>query len=200
MRNTKDTMSYLRHQASSGTTAWEGKCLVLTRSARGIPPVYPSALAAQEATPFLHRVHNLPAVRRGMVAYWDDPNDSNPFGHITTVAGRNKAGELLHWTNDASGPGRVSLVRHSFFKQYWGDDFQFASDWLNGFELDLPEAKPKVKPKPLEHGAPQIQAAITRLETAMATHRRRNHPRLVKALERDVRHLNKVLLTFGGLE
>ena len=197
-RSTPETMSYLRGQASSGSTAWQGLCLRLQRTARGLPGVYPSAIAAAEATPRDRRVILQSKVVRGMVAYWDDPNDSNPYGHITAVAGRDpNTGELLHWTNDAAGPGRVSLVRHSFFPQYWGDSFLFATDWLNGYDLDMPEKKPAL---PLAHGAPRIQDAIKRLEKAAAAHREKGHTRLVKALERDITHLHKILSRFGGLE
>ena len=132
-----------------------------------------------------------------MVAFWDDPNDSNPYGHITAVAGRDaKTGELLHWTNDAAGAGRVSLVRHSFFPQYWGDGFLFAADWLNGYQLDLPQ---RGKPKPpLANGAPLIEAALKRLQTAASAHRAKGHTRLAKALDRDIAHLTQILSTFGG--
>jgi len=161
--------------------------------------MFPSAFSAMQATPGDHRFSSLPNVRRGMVAYWDDPNDSNPFGHITAVAGRAKDGELLHWTNDAVALGRVSLVRHSFFKQFWGDSFVFASDWLNGQELDLPDLKRKPAHMGIG-GAPLIQEAVERLEKAAAYHRKKHHPRLVKALERDIAHLKRVLTRFGGIE
>lgn len=196
-KTTEETMAFLKGQATSGSTAWQAKCLQLQRTARGLPAVYPSALAAAEATPKDRRVTAQSAVVRGMVAFWDDPNDSNPYGHITAVAGRDpKTGELLHWTNDAAGPGRVSLVRHSFFPQYWGDSFLFASDWLNGYDLDLPEKK---KPQPpLSHGAQRIEAAIAILQKAAAAHRAKGHTRLVKALDRDIAHLNRILTKFGA--
>lgn len=195
MKTTPETMAFLRGQAQSRSSAWGGLCLKLQRTARGLPALFPSALASAQGTPSSHRVHSLPNVQRGMVAYFDDPNDSNAFGHITAVAGRSHTtGELLHWTNDAAGHGRVSLVRHSFFEQFWGDSFQFASDWLNGHKLDLGgEHKP-----PLAGGGETIQAAIDRLRTALVYHRKKDHTRLVKALERDVAHLEMIMKKFGG--
>src|SRR6478609_10976620 len=121
MKTTNEAMTYLRGQHTSGSTRWGGKCLQLQRTARGLGAVYPSAISAAHATPKEFRVYDPDKVKRGMVAYWDDPNDSNPYGHITGVAGRDDDNELLHWTNDAAGYGRVSLVHHSFFPNYWGD-------------------------------------------------------------------------------
>lgn len=196
MRDTAETMAFLRGQAKSGSTSWGNLCLKLQRMARGLPAVYPSALAAQEATPKDKRIRELSKIKRGMVCYFDDPNDSNPYGHITAVAGVDKqTGELLHWTNDAKGYGTVALVRHSFFQTYWGDSFQFASTWLNGYDLDLPKPKP-----PLAGGARNIHAAIKDLEKAAAVHRRKGHGRLVRALERDIARLKEILQRFGGLE
>lgn len=196
MNNTTESMTYLRGQASSGSIAWQGLCLKLQRVARGLPAVYPSALSAQQATPQDNRYASLPNIRRGMICYFDDPNDSNPYGHITGVAGRANDGELLHWSNDAAGPGRVSLVRHSFFERYWGDSFQFASDWLNGYELDLPDKKTKPAP-PLESTGDRIRHAIDDLQKARAYHQKKSHTKLAKALERDIAHLREVLKEFS---
>jgi hypothetical protein len=194
MRDTDETLSYLRSQHTSGSTAWRALCLKLQRVARGLPAAYPSALSAQHATPREHRVYDLGDVKQGMVAYFDDPDDSNPYGHITCVAGRTKDGELLHWTNDAAGPGRVSLVRHSFFARYWGDQFQFAATWLNGYALDLPQ---KRKP-PLEGKGGTLNKAIDLLDKAIAHHKQQDHTRLVKALRRDRQELVETLRKFGG--
>lgn len=196
MRDTKDTMAFLRKQRTTNSTSWKGLCLALQRTARGLQPVYPSALSAQNATPSQHRYYDLKDVRRGMVAFFDDPSDSNPYGHITGVAGRAEDGELLHWTNDASGPGRVSLVRHSFFEKYWGDEFQFAADWLNGYELDMPE-RPVKPPKP-SFGGDSLREAIKIINMAIVFHKSRNHPTIVKALERDRAELQQTLKKFGG--
>lgn len=191
MRTTPETMAFLRGQAQSDSHAWGGLCLKLQRTARGIDAMFPTAISAQHGTPSANRF-KLSEAKRGMVGYFVG---QNPAGHITAVAGRDKnTGELLHWTNDAPSLGQVSMVRHSFFKQFWGDEFQFAADWLNGQVLDLPgEPKP-----PLAGGGPSIVAAIQRLRVAVVHHRKKGHTALVKALERDIAHLENILQKFGG--
>jgi hypothetical protein len=78
-----------------------------------------------------------------MDLYFDDPHDSNPFGHIVTMIGRVKGydpdslDDVLVRTNSVVS-GRVVVVRASYFKAHWGDAFQFGAFWLNGFELDYP--------------------------------------------------------------
>lgn len=193
MKTTDEAMAYLRGQHTSGSHAWGGMCLALQRTARDIAPMYPSAISAAHATPEEFRVYKLENVKRGMIAYWDDPNDSNPFGHITGVAGRDDD-ELLHWTNDAAGYGTVSLVHHSFFPNYWGDKFLFAATWLNGQELDMGTPKP---PKPVKVGD-NLRDAIKSLDKAIAYHLERDHPTLVKALKRDRAELQETLKKYGG--
>ena len=118
-RNTLDTNLWLRGQDRSNTTRWYRLCLALARAARNAPAGYPTAFSAQHATPEKYRVHDLSKVKRGMVAYFDNPHDDNPFGHIVTVQGRSKAGELFCWSNDVNGPGMVSLVQLSYFPSHW---------------------------------------------------------------------------------
>lgn len=195
-KSTKETLDFLRHENQRGATNWGALCLKLQRTARGIPAMFPTALAAANGTPRDHRFYELDQVTRGMVAYFDDPRDSNPYGHITCVAGRDEDGELLHWTNDASGRGRVSLVRHSFFRQYWGDQFSFAADWLNGQDLPLPQKK--VKPAPKPSLGVNLQNAIESIDKAIAYHKRENHPVLVKALQRDRRELVETRNKYGA--
>src|SRR5690606_26354864 len=108
---------------------------------------------AQEATPREHRIYDLDKVKRGHVMYFDDPNDSNEFGHIATCSGRDKHGNILTWSNDVRVYGGVDLVRATFYPQYWGDRFVFASDWLNGELLPVATAaKPPAKKPPLGRG------------------------------------------------
>lgn len=187
-------MAYLRGQAQTGSTRWRGLCLALQRTARGIGPMFPSAISAAHATPQEFRVYDRSKVKRGMVAYFDDPNDSNPYGHIVGVSGWTKNEYLLDWTNDASGPGRVSLVRDTFFPNYWGDKFLFAATWLNGAELDM--GKP-VKPQE-PHLGKRLEHAIEDLNKAIAYHKMHDHPALVKALRRDRALLQATLKKYGA--
>lgn len=188
MRSVDEAIAYHAQERAEGSREWYQKCLVLARTARDLPARYPSALAAQEATPVEDRIYDVRDVKRGMVAYWDDPNDSNPWGHITTVHGRNKDNELLHWTNDASGRGAVSLVQHSFFPQHWGDAFQFAATSLNGFDLTLSRPKPRPALSDaarIREAIDSIQEGVKHLDRAISHHEKADHPRLVKALKRD---------------
>lgn len=202
--NTQETIAFLRQQHTSGSTAWQGLCLKLTRMARGLPAVYPSALAAQLATPEEDRIYDPSKVTSGMVLYFDDPNDSNPFGHICTAHGRNKVDRLITWTNDAKGPGRVDAVFDSFFPKYWGDSFQFAAKSLNGFKLDLPELRQKPEQvKPLKKkGRARLEDMIQELENMIAYHRQlakkdKQEERLVRALKRDKNKLQDIIKEFS---
>lgn len=142
----------------------DGQCLKVCRTARDRPPIFPSAKAAQDATPKEHRVHNVKDLRRGMVIYFDDPNDSNKAGHIVTMIGRVKGfkdwgslDEVLVETNSVKS-GELVVVRASYFKQHWGDSFQFGATWLNGAEIDYPAKKKPAPPKP--QGPSRVQNFI----------------------------------------
>lgn len=190
MRDTQGTMEFLR-RASEGPLTWKAKCLMLARMARDLPAVYPSAFAAQLATPEEFRVYGPDNVRRGMVAFYDDPHDSNPSGHITTVVGFDRDGDQIDWTNDMLRTGGVNKVKASLFPSKWGDGFQFAATWLNGQELTAH------KPVPVLSADKRLKHAIEDLERLRDKHRG-DHPRVVKALTRDIRELKETLDTFGG--
>lgn len=176
-RNTNDTNLWLRQQHTSGSTQWYRQCLRLTHDARNIGALYPTAISAQHATPLKYRVHKLENVKRGMVAFFDDPNDDNPYGHVVTVQGRHVDGSLFCWSNDVSGAGKVSLVPLQFFPNNWGDSFQFAATWLNGVELDMPKAPAKAVARP------NLDDAIASLTKVIENNA--SDTRLVKAMKRD---------------
>lgn len=202
MRSTQETLEWYRHHETEGQLGYnpDGMCLMICRSARGIPSRYPSALSAQQATPARHRIKQLGEIRPGMVVFFDDPKDSNPYGHIVTVVGRVQGGNraslasLLVRTNSAVS-GKVVVVRGDYFKQHWGDSFQFAADWLNGYALDLGRA-PSPRP-PLKGHGDNLRDAMKELEQAIDYHRKHNNDRLVKALRRDVEHIRKTLKKFS---
>lgn len=132
----------------------DGMCLKICRTARDIPARYPDAKTSQDNTPKEYRVYDVAKLRRGMVLYFDDPNDSNRFGHIVTMIGRVKG--FKDWSNlddvlvetNSVVANQVVIVRASYFKQHWGDDFKFGATWLNGFELDVPAKKTQPRPRP----------------------------------------------------
>lgn len=119
----------------------DGMCLKLCRTSRGIEAKYRTAKEAQDATPKEHRFTKVRDLRRGMKLFFDDPNDSNTAGHIVTMVGRLKGHPvdqldgILVATNSVVS-GKIVVVRASYFGQYWGDSFQFGTDYLNGVEFD----------------------------------------------------------------
>lgn len=128
----------------------DGMCLKVCRTARNIPARYPSALVSANETPHEFRIHKVEDIRRGMVAYFDDPRDGNPFSHIATAIGRVRGfeprnlGDVIFETNSVKS-GLVVPVRGDYFERYWGDKFLFAATWLNGYELDTPHHESKVE-------------------------------------------------------
>lgn len=128
----------------------DGMCLKVCRTARNIPARYPSAKEAQDATPKEHRIYQLEDIRRGMIGYSDDPNDSNRFGHVYTFIGRRRGFDLddpdgiLTETNSVKA-NELVVVPLSYYQRYWNDKFQFAATWLNGVELDVPSYQSRVE-------------------------------------------------------
>lgn len=124
----------------------DGMCLKIHRSARDIPARYLTARESMLATPEEHRIHKVRNLRKGMVAYHADPFDNNPADHITGVIGRmpnfdpDDLNDVLMVTNSIEAD-RLTVVRGTYFEQHWGDDFKFGATWLNGYELDIPQAK-----------------------------------------------------------
>lgn len=154
MRDWKGALDWYRTHQTASQIGFipDGMCLKICRTARDIPSKYPDAKTAQDATPQDHRVYKVADLRRGMVLYFDDPNDSNRWGHIVTMIGRvknadvNSLDDILVETNSVVS-GEVVVVRASYFPQHWGDSFKFGATWLNGYELDIPAARPP-KPEP----------------------------------------------------
>lgn len=127
-----------------------GMCLKVCRVARNIPAMYPSAKVAQDATPDRYRVHEVRNLRKGMVLYFDTVGDDNPYGHVCTMIGRvkgfdwNDLNDVLVETNSVKS-GELVVVRASYFKKYWNDDFKFGATWLNGYEIDYLQPQDPVK-------------------------------------------------------
>lgn len=148
---TAEALEWYRLEQTSPPFDPDGMCLKVCRTARNIGPMFASAKDAQDATPAKNRVSTIADIRRGMVAYYDTVGDSNPFGHIVTVAGRvkdvdrSKLESLVVWTNSVVKDQLVA-VRGNYFGEHWGDKFQFGATWLNGSPLLLPEPEPPKVP------------------------------------------------------
>lgn len=194
--------SWLYAQTRKPSKNWHQRCLELARTARSIPSLYPSALSAAHGTPKSERVLNYADLERGMVAYFDDPNDANPYGHIVTVAGwrgpRSNPGNLKVYSNDvvAGQPGSVGIVPGTFFKAHWGDSFLFGATWLNGYNFaDLDSGTVTPHPTPL---GSDFDAAVASLQKAIRHHRAMTgHSAIVNALTRDLAELKQTRTQFG---
>lgn len=190
-RNSSQAAEFLKAQ-HKGSLKWRALCLMLQRQARGLPAVYPSALAAQESTPVGERVHKVKDLRRGMVAYSDEINDNNPYGHIYYIAGwkgpKSDANNCMTWTNDMVRMGGVDLVPITAYLSRWGDNFQFGATWLNGYDFSEFD-KPPVETRG-SLGTNYFHA-MEDIEKSIATHRKKGHAKLVKALENDLARMKR---------
>lgn len=200
-RTTAQTLAwYIGHQSKAAIGFDpDGQCLKVCRSARNLPARYSSALAAQVATPKTKRVYEISNIKPGMVMFFDDPNDDNPYGHIVTVYAVapiiKSLDDILVWTNSVQA-NVLTKVRASYFKQHWGDQFQFAATWLNGFDLLMPTA-----PKPpiggaATHGLPRLHEIVVEMEDMIADHKKAGNTRIVTALERDKAELLQTIEQF----
>lgn len=187
---TGDQAAAFLRAAHTGPLTWHRKCLQLQREARGLPAVYPSALAAALATPKAERVTRIADLRRGMVAYSDDPNDNNPAGHIYFIAGwsgpRDSPANLLTWSSDVLRTGGVDLVPVTFYKAHWGDTFQFGATWLNGYNFADLDAPPVATRGSLGEN---FDHAIEDVRKAIRLHRKAGHTQLVNALVADLQQM-----------
>ncbi len=177
-----EAAEFLRLEHTSGSLEWKRLCLKLQRTARGLPAVYPSALSAAMAVPESKRIKR-EDLRRGMVAYSDNPNDANPFGHIYYIAGRDANGRILTWTNDALRAGGVDIVPLDFYEERWGYSFMWGAEELNGYDIGREYERPEPKHPTL---GKNYAEAVKLIEKSIKYHKDAGHPRLVKALRKDL--------------
>lgn len=177
----------------------DGMCQKIARVARFIGPGYGSALAQQQATPMSLRVYDVAKAVRGMVAFFDDPNDDNPYGHIATLVGRvanadrDDLGDCLFRTN-AVVSNRIVVVRGDYFGKNWGDAYQFFGKTLNGVVLDLPEKKaPEPDPLPTlpPRGVKRLEHMLDVYDEMIENHKDR--PRFVRAFREDKKEIRETL-------
>lgn len=193
-KSTNEAAAFLKNEHDTGSLEWRKMCLSLQRQARGLPAVYPSAISAALATPEGERVYSIDDLRRGMVGYCDDPNDSNPFGHIFFIAGRDKSGRILTWTNDALRVGGVDIVPLSFYKTKWGDTWQFGATWLNGYDFSEFDKPPVETRGRLGDNYRSAMEDVARLERK---HRRKGHTILADKLAKDLKVMQRRLEKHG---
>jgi hypothetical protein len=152
MRDFKDTLEWYRTHNTAREIGFnpDGMCLKVCRTDRDIGPLHLTAKEAQDLTPIGERIFNVRKLRRTMVLFYDDPDDSNRAGHIATLIGRVKGfdpdslHDLLVETNSVKA-GELTVVRGDYFTEHWGDEFVFGATWLNGEILDVPGQLSKVE-------------------------------------------------------
>ncbi len=167
----------------------DGMCLKVCRTARNIPAKHLTAKEAQDATPPEFRIHKVRDFRKGMIAYFDDPDDSNKAGHIVTIIGRVRGVDLdsldsvLTETNSVVS-GELVVVRASYYAEHWGDTFQFATNFLNGVEFDFAGSKNRLER--FNNGGPVYNLNLL----AKAAKEGRSRPgRILDLIERQVKRL-----------
>jgi hypothetical protein len=208
MRDWKGDLEWYRTHQTTAQIGFnpDGMCQKVCRTSRDIGPMYLTAKQCQDAVPKELRITRVRNLRKGMKLFFDDPNDSNTAGHIVTMIGRIRGGDwddlndVLVETNSVKS-GQLVVVRASYFKQYWGDSFQFGAPWINGVELDYPGWKTdgrgkEIAPKPKDDTTPRVQNFresgnewnVNILDRAVAGGRRDIAPK-VKAIEEAVDRL-----------
>lgn len=200
-RTQSETLAWYRTHETTRQIGFDpdGQCLKVCRTARRIPSMYPSAISAQNATPAKHRVKDLSKLRNGMVVYYDDPRDDNPFGHIVTITDHAKVIKSLAdfevRTNSVKS-NQVVVVRGDYFGKHWGDKFQFAATWLNGQALLFPKVAVPTPPKPVKPVLTPLIHARSDIAGMLATAKTQKNARLVTALERDLAEINETINKF----
>jgi hypothetical protein len=194
-RTGEQAAEFLKTQHSSSDNDWYRMCLMLQRMARGIPALYPTAFAAMEATPESERVYKISDLRRGMIAYSDDPYDSNDAGHIYYIAGRFEDVRVLTWSNDVKRMGGVDMVPIEFYKNNWGDTFKFGATCLNGYDFSDFNAVPEPTKKHNTLGDRYEDALDSLKKIRRFKESKPGTERVVRILTRDItrmeEHLNK---------
>lgn len=152
MRDYKETIEWYKNHRTARLIGFDpdGMCQKVCRTARLIGSRDASAKDAMDSTPLKHRITRVRDLRRGMVLFYDDPNDSNRFAHVVTMIGRvpgfdpDSLHDVLVETNSVKS-GELVVVRGDYFIEHWGDPFQFGATILNGVVLDIPNFQTKVQ-------------------------------------------------------
>jgi hypothetical protein len=190
-KNSNESCAFNRQQIYTNSNAWYRKCLMLQRMARGLPAVYPTAFAASQAVPEKERIHSIKDYRRGMIGFSYDPRIPNTAGHVFEIAGRNEAGTILTFTNDAKNPGEVDVVPLSFYTDNWGQQLQFAATWLNGYDF----SDFNKKPEPVFEGSlgERYERSLEHLKKIRHDKKKAGFDKLANELTSPIKEMEKLL-------
>lgn len=124
MRTPDGALSYLAEQDRTNSTAWDGLCEKLCRSAYGLPAHYSSANLHADAIPSGFRHGHEPPSRGDLVLY-----KNATYGHIVVATGN--GWEV--YTNDYGGRGKVTKTDARNLVSWCSASSWFVADaWWSG--------------------------------------------------------------------
>jgi hypothetical protein len=187
VNTTAQAIAFLKQKRDTNAT-YPSLCMRLAREARGFTyGIYPSALSCMLATPKKYRVTDPKKVKVGMVGFFVDPDDANPFEHIATCVGIDKRG-LPIWGGNVAG-GLVRFVSHEFFERNWGDKFNFAASSLGTHVI--PDLQDTGKPE-VQKGK-RLKKIIRELEKVERAQRKLGRNHIANRVAEDIKSLKATL-------
>ena len=129
-RSVADVIAWSKGQSAKPDRSWKGMCLSHCRTAYGVKPFAPSAIAAWRRIPaeFKHRGSPKDAPR-GAILYYA----GGKFGHAALAAGIKSSDKCL--SNDYVRQGEIDFAPRTFDR--WGLQYLGWSNWTPEGLLDL---------------------------------------------------------------
>lgn len=193
---------------SESDTRWKGMCESLQRQAHGFAAAFASAYAHMVATPLKERVDPREAPISAFV-FVDDPNDSNPFGHIVGKWGHGDGtlNDIPVVTNDVNDTktnydaGNVTVCPLGWFPNHWGDGVKFATTWFGGTEIPTyePESAEEDTAEWVKVAIERARAVIEMMRKALRDNDESTHPRHERALNREIADQQQIIADLRGL-
>lgn len=123
MRGPKLALAWARDQIAQSSQDWTAMCLKFTRTAYGLPAVFPSAKAAWQGAELKHETTDAGSIPAGVPVFWR----VGEFWHVAPSAG---AGLCI--STDAKRRGKPDLVTIDSISQAWGATLLGWTEDLNG--------------------------------------------------------------------
>jgi len=193
---------------------WKAKCEALQRSgheaasppgSHDFDPAFMSAFAHMIATPKSERIDPREAPISAFI-FVDDPNDSNPFGHVVGKWDHAKVlEEIPVVTNDVSDneagydAGNVTVVPLGWFPPHWGDAIQFATLWFGAHEIPTVVSPKQDTAKWIEQSIVRAEGVVELMKKALRDNDGKQHPRHERAIQREIADQRKVIADLRSL-
>lgn len=127
-----------KNSPSSRPFNFRRTCLMITRTALGIPARYPTAISAWNHAKRRHKFNgNYNSVPAGVAFFWSGPSYA---GHVVLTLGGG-----LCLTNDLAGPGTYTVAKLSDITRRWGAIPKGWTEDLNGVVYYNPPKKTPVR-------------------------------------------------------